>query len=228
MDRDHQGDQAVERSWDGFPDPSQSNLLVWRRKEIENYFLDARWLQQSEYIKDEYKGRHGTEKLEEMLCQLGSQRLFLDLVNAVIVHVREGQKSTWVESFRNEADFPNAVTALDRLQNAPELAQRVEQVRQETAQEKLKELFDTKWQEYSHKQHPVQIGAGRWLEFISGKNIYRQLVNRCFKVVNRDRDPVTGRKAEVEIAKGLMLHDDQYFPPDFIELRGMMKKIAVA
>ena len=41
IDRDHHDDDFVERSWANFPDAGSQNLLVWRKREIENYFLDS-------------------------------------------------------------------------------------------------------------------------------------------------------------------------------------------
>jgi len=37
VDRDHYDDDFVEKCWTRFPDPDTSNLLVWRRRELENY-----------------------------------------------------------------------------------------------------------------------------------------------------------------------------------------------
>lgn len=36
IDRDHHNDIEVERCWERFPDISTCNLLIWRRRELEN------------------------------------------------------------------------------------------------------------------------------------------------------------------------------------------------
>jgi len=44
IDRDHHDDDFVAQCWNHFPDPDKYNLLVWKRREIENYFLDPNYL----------------------------------------------------------------------------------------------------------------------------------------------------------------------------------------
>lgn len=51
IDRDHHEHDFVEGCWKNFPDPDTNNLLVWRRREIENYFLEPRYLVQSKYCR---------------------------------------------------------------------------------------------------------------------------------------------------------------------------------
>ena len=40
VDRDHHDYDFVEQCWSNFPEAGKRNLLVWRQREIENYFLD--------------------------------------------------------------------------------------------------------------------------------------------------------------------------------------------
>ena len=51
IDRDHYEHDFVERCWTHFPDPGTHNLLVWRRREIENYFLEPQYLVRSKYCR---------------------------------------------------------------------------------------------------------------------------------------------------------------------------------
>ena len=77
IDRDHYDDGFVERCWRNFPDPDTDNLIVWRRREIENYFLDPLFLVESAYC-------HANEnELMTTLIQAAQERLFLDVANYV-------------------------------------------------------------------------------------------------------------------------------------------------
>lgn len=51
IDRDHHDEKIVDEYWSTFPDPEKCNLLIWRRREIENYFLDPEYLGRSEYCR---------------------------------------------------------------------------------------------------------------------------------------------------------------------------------
>lgn len=50
IDRDDWDDTAVEASWQRFPDPAHDNLLIWRKKELESYFLEPDWACRSRYL----------------------------------------------------------------------------------------------------------------------------------------------------------------------------------
>ena len=44
IDRDHYDGSFIDKCWNNFSDPDTNNLLIWRRREIENYFLDPKYL----------------------------------------------------------------------------------------------------------------------------------------------------------------------------------------
>jgi hypothetical protein len=39
IDRDYYNDNEVEKTWLNFPDETKNNLLIWRKRELENYFI---------------------------------------------------------------------------------------------------------------------------------------------------------------------------------------------
>ena len=109
IDRDHYDDEFAEKSWQDFPGPAKGNLLVWRRREIENYFLEPSFLVESKYC-------HISEgELTTTLVRVAQKRLFLDASNSVISSVRQEQKSTWIEHFTKLEKFPSRETAIEQL-----------------------------------------------------------------------------------------------------------------
>ena len=76
IDRDHHhDDNIVNNYWENFPDPETHNLLIWKYREIENYFLDPDYLVYSDF---RVVSRGTLEDKIKMFCQ---QRLFLDVAN---------------------------------------------------------------------------------------------------------------------------------------------------
>jgi len=115
IDRDHHvSDKKIEEYWTNFPDPNTSNLLVWRRRELENYFLEPAFLLGSGYCKEDFKKNNG-QLLREKILSLATERLYLDVANYVIVSLREDFKETWIEKFKKTSDFPDKKTALEQL-----------------------------------------------------------------------------------------------------------------
>jgi len=78
---------------------------VWRRKELENYFLEPPLLIESVYCKKEFKENNG-QRLREKIISLAQERLYFDTANHVIVSLREDFRRQWIESFTDPAVFP--------------------------------------------------------------------------------------------------------------------------
>ena len=49
IDRDDNDDLTVETSWDSFPNVNQHNLLIWKKRELENYFIEPNYLFNSKF-----------------------------------------------------------------------------------------------------------------------------------------------------------------------------------
>lgn len=81
IDRDHHDDDFVNRCWEEFPNPDTHNLLVWRRREIENYFLDPEYISRSSYC------CATKESISGQIVQCARRRVYLDVANQVIVSI---------------------------------------------------------------------------------------------------------------------------------------------
>jgi hypothetical protein len=86
IDRDHNSDTTVNKFWSNFPDPDQNNLLIWKRREIENYFLIPDYLMKSKYISVT------KNQLESCLVDTCQKFIFFDIANQVITEIRETLK----------------------------------------------------------------------------------------------------------------------------------------
>jgi len=119
IDRDHQEDAFVEKCWMNFPDPNESNLLVWRRRELENYFIIPDYLCKSPHLK---KGKTKAD-LERAILSSCQGRLYLDAANLVLIGIRERLKDKWIERFSDSVCFPTETDALAALKKRPEWAE---------------------------------------------------------------------------------------------------------
>lgn len=220
IDRDpHHDDVFVERCWSNFPDPETHNLLIWRRRELENYFLDPHYLVKSRFcIASE-------SELEKQLVALASRRLFLDAANWVLFGVRELQKRSWIEAFKDSDNLATAEVALDKLKSHPAFAARVSDVAQSVAPTELERLFLATLQEMTGGERELVAGRGNWIGMIQGKKVFRQLANSaCFEVRTKAGVALQGAEKAHQIVKGLLRQDTATQPPDFVALRDLIQK----
>ena len=219
IDRDHHDDAYVERCWENFPDPGTDNLLVWRRREIENYFLDPLFLLESEYCESTQ------ERLTENLMEIAQERLFLDVVNYVISSVREEQKSTWIRHFSNPADFASKEEAVQRLTSLGEFAVRSKAVSTMLSESMLRERFEAGLELMAGDGEELIYGRGRWVEMVRGKKILAKMVNsNDFEVRDAEGRRVTGKEKAYEILRDLAVKDVPSRPSDLVELQRLIHR----
>lgn len=218
IDRDHYDDDFVERSWENFPDPAADNLLVWRRREIENYFLDPPFLVESEHC------GAGEANLTTLLVEAAQERLFLDVANSVILSVREEQKSTWIGLFTNPADFASMDDAVDRLTSQEAFDERSRNVSSMVLKDELVKRFEVILATMTGGGEKLTYGTGRWIEMISGKKVLRRLLNSgAFAVTDANGQRLVGREKEKEIVKELVVKNVDSRPSDLGELRQLIR-----
>ena len=218
IDRDHYDDGFVERCWRNFPDPDTDNLIVWRRREIENYFLDPLFLVESAYC-------HANEReLMTTLIQAAQERLFLDVANYVISSVREEQKSTWIEHFSNPADFASKSEAVGRLTSASAFGERSRRVSSMVSKGELTDRFENGLAMMTGGEKQLAYGSGRWVEMIRGKKVFSRLLNSGgFEVEDASGQQLTGNEKAREIVKELAARDVESRPADFVDLRRLIE-----
>lgn len=85
IDRDDNDDLTVEKSWNSFPDSSQHNLLIWKKRELENYFIEPIYLSNSLFLKENIS----VDDLRERIVAECNQRIFIDAANFTILHLNK-------------------------------------------------------------------------------------------------------------------------------------------
>ena len=213
IDRDHHDDEFVDRCWKNFPDPTADNLLVWRRREIENYFLDASYLCCSEFC------RTSESELSESIVQYARERVYLDVANEVIVSLREELKRNWVNLFRDVRSFSTKKSALAKLREANEFDRHHTKVSRLLSFDEIEDRFLRFLEIMTGGQRKVATGEGKWLHRIRGKKVLNQVVHSShFRV----RD-LTGTDKLNVIIRGLLDENIDHIPRDFITLRDLMQ-----
>lgn len=220
IDRDHQSEEIIEKSWENFPDPATQNLLIWRKRELENYFLLPEYLAKCDYLSCKQA------KLESDILQAAHQRIFLDAANLVITQVREDLKRKWIESFTSSTGFETRAKARTALLNRSEFTNHPKNVKLWLGQKNLAKKFDAivdEWLGDSSLPKPI-IGKGIWLEMVRGKVILPTIINNCFKVRDVNGKVLQGKDKLFEVVKNLLQKPLEDQPDDFQKLHQLISE----
>lgn len=218
VDRDHCRDAVVEASWAAFPDPASANLLVWRRREIENYFLEPGYLARSRHVSV------ARQRLAEAIREAFQRRLYLDVANLIITDTREEQKENWIELFTRADDLPTADQALAALLARQEFASRRRAVSSSLTSRAISNRFSRTLEQITGGADPLEYGQGRWLELLKGKPVLQALVSNTRGIAVRDDDGkrLQGRDAISAIARDLLARPLCEQPDDFQQLHSLI------
>lgn len=218
VDRDHHDDHIVEKCWQDFPLESASNLLIWRRRELENYFLIPEYICKSKYIKCSYA------ELQERIIQEARKRIFLDAANLVIIGLREELKKSWIEVFSDIRYFNTREHALEQLLTDNRIPQKISNVGRQLHRDAIEQRFDEIVAELFGGNDTLQYDYGSWLERVSGKDLLKIIVNTCFQV-KPAAQILQGKEALLEFVKDLLKRPLLDQPSDFQELHRLVSGI---
>jgi hypothetical protein len=218
IDRDHHDAATVDQTWNDFPDPSKNNLLIWRRRELESYFIIPEYLGKSRYVKC------SEAKLRTKIAQCCQEKLFLDVANAVVLEIREKHKANWVQLFAFVAGFETADRACNSLLECQELRTRGRSVSQALRANRLRKMFFEILGDYSGNQQTLSFGCGKWIERMSAKSVCARILNDCFTVPDAQGRTLQGKQKRVEIVKDLLRLPLVEQPQDFQDLAALMAR----
>lgn len=231
IDRDHRTERYVESTWANFPDPAKHNLLIWRRKELENYFLDPEWLLQSEHIKpgttvDAIAAWITAQAQERLCCNVA------DLIMSELIHN--------VRNFKHKSlgivPISSAVLSLDELQAAIQSAPFFDTVRglvdDEQLSARLPVLLRELWDDLTGGADTLAWGVGAWRDRMSLKAVLTTTLDKFTVVHTRQGELLTGARANTRVCEALVkgaLGDAPAhpLPEDLSELRDMINRRVV-
>lgn len=216
IDRDHCDDDEVARSWANFPDPGTRNILIWRRREFENYFLIPEYLVRSRHLAV-------TEtELRACIREACQRRLYLDAVNLVLTGLREAFKDAWLKLFQKPDEFPSREVALQRLHALDVLARRRDEFTAAITPDALEARLDRVLAELTGPQPVLTDEHGRWRERLCGKEVLKPVVQKCFRVRSAQGKELQGYEREREVARALVRRPLDEQPDDLRALHQLL------
>lgn len=220
IDRDARAEELVERSWRNFPDPSEHNILIWRRRELENYFLDIPYLSNSQQLKV------SVDELTDTLCQVAESRLYLEALHIILYQARH----------KLRLEFPSFPRAPEQFTQASHIRLYFQNTFRDTMLEQwhvqTEEVLTDAWLDGLVQPTLDRLTGGRshlipatgsWQQEMSGKELYRALSGPCFDVRDRRNRPVQGEACFTEVAKHLVSLPLDSQPEDFQMLVQMLR-----
>jgi hypothetical protein len=219
IDRDDQNQATVEQSWVKFPDPTAFNMLIWRKRELENYFIDPDYIGMSSFLKPDINVR---QRILDVCCS----RLFLDAANLTLLYLsRELRRPLAIGHFANPEHFKDEGEGISQLEQlAGQLEDKKTSVVAVLEKGFVKQKYSNFVNELSGGVYPLQYGSGTWLERMSGKEIFRVIANECFQVRNASNALLRGKEQNKQIAKELVSLPLEQQPSDF---QGIVKLLKI-
>ena len=217
VDRDHHERHIVEECWRNFPLATTNNLLIWRRRELENYFLIPEYICKSAFLKCSHM------ELQDQIIREAQRRIFLDAANLIIIGLREELKRKWIEVFSEAHSFDTKEAALNHLLNYNHISQKITDVGNKFHKDEITHRFEAIVLDLFGGKSSLQYAHGSWLEKVSGKAILKTIVNKCYQV-KAGRKSLQGQGALRELVKELLRLPLPEQPADFQELYTLMTK----
>jgi len=214
VDRDHQSSADIEESWRNFPDPNTSNILIWRKREIENYFLIPEYLASSSFLK---KGC-SVSYLKDAIIKAAGKRVFFDAANIAIIEIREILKQEWIKLFSNPSDFKNKDDAIRLLKEKPEFEKQKNKTYKSLSETNIEKRFFHIVDLMFGGEEKLKFGKGEWFDLVSGKETLNDVVGKCFRVRGTDGRIMQGKERLIEIVKDLARKPLEEQPDDFQQL----------
>ncbi|MCD4783598.1 MAG: hypothetical protein K8T10_07180 [Candidatus Eremiobacteraeota bacterium] len=220
IDRDHQSDDFVKKCWKNFPDPEKSNLLVWGRRSIENYFIIPEYLLKSQYLKRNVS----RDELMSHIRECCVKRIYMEAANMVIVNIREECKESWVRLFTCLEEFDTKEKAIHKLDSIEKFTEQRKRISKLLSKKKRRILFREYTNMLTGEKREIEYGYGLWLDRIDGKKVLNSIIDSCFTISDLKGNSLHGIEKVNEVVKDLMRKDLKEQPRDFQKLYEIISK----
>lgn len=221
IDRDDQSEQQVDESWDSFPNSEKANLVIWRKRELENYFIDPNYISKSRWL------RRGKDRcdIENIVQRVANSRVFLDAANLTLLSLHRFMREPICEHFKNISNFSSKDDGEMMLRELRELNLKIQDISNKLSSSFVVEKYEEFVDMLTDGCYPLEFGRGKWLELMSGKEIFKCISGECFSVLDRNGHPIQGSKRNIEVAKELLQLSLDEQPSDFKMLVEKIRKV---
>lgn len=202
VDRDYKEIEDVEASWDNFPDENTKNLLIWRKRELENYFIEPDYLAKSKYIKSDCT----IENIKEVIINTAQNILYYDVAKRIISTFKPCSNEDFQQSSDRNECFQQLVYTIKKMHENCTIPD----------EDELSRKFEEYLSKYTGGCENLNYDNKNWLNLISGKEIFDEVIKQCFMVKGTNNKIKQGNDAKKEIIKDLLKKNDQ--PNDFKQL----------
>lgn len=219
IDRDYHTEKYVNKCRADFLDPNKKNLLVWKRTEIENYFLDPDYLVRSRFCCS------SRGELERKILDISSKRMFLDAANHIVMMINDKFKTTNDKTFSNPAEFSDRNAALEKLETVREsFENRAADLVRIISMDGIKQSYDSFLSDMTGNREELAFGVGSWLEMTAGKEILDEVVvnSQCFRFP-RDKPALQDKSKKLRaVIRDVLSRGEESLPDDFRAVRGLI------
>lgn len=209
IDRDDQDIENVEKSWTNFPNSTTHNMVIWRKRELENYFIDPAYIEKSEFL------RVTPSMLRQRILDECNRRLFLDAANLTLSALKRSIRIQFAPDFTNPTNFKTEADGAKVLDESIELEAKRNSFVSIFKKTAVNKIYSDFVAELCGGSLPLTYGSGTWLERMSGKETFRSIAGSCFRVTAASGTTLRGKIQNNEIAKQLLQLPLTEQPQDF-------------
>jgi hypothetical protein len=219
IDRDTLDDKTVKKYWKDFDLPKGNNLLILKKREIENYFLSPAFLCISQFRNTKISEKNITNKI---IC-FAKKRLYADALNFVIISCREELQRTEIriESVNNIETEQDALKTIEKIKSFHTYNNKVKNL-----SKKMTTMFSDRLKLLCGDSKSLQFEKGQWQDQMEGKEILHNILSQgFFRVETNDKKILEGTEKFNAIIKDLLKPENQNHPAFPDELQTIKSKI---